>query len=114
MISMLAGGKDAIWISPARVCVEQQSDTSAGNAWPGGCLARLLHRLARNYAGLFNGRHGRPVTLWNGRYKACPVDSGNYSLARSRYIELKSGKSVDGGSTGPLLVVQNGTGRLHR
>jgi putative transposase len=53
-----------------------------------GALSRLMHTFARNYAGLFNGRHGRTGTLWEGRYKACLVDSGSYFLACSRYIEL--------------------------
>jgi putative transposase len=53
-----------------------------------GAVSRLMHTFARNYAGLFNGRHGRTGTLWEGRYKACLVDSGHYFLACSRYIEL--------------------------
>ena len=53
-----------------------------------GAVSRLMHAFARNYAGLFNGRHGRTGTLWEGRYKACLVDSGRYFLACSRYIEL--------------------------
>lgn len=53
-----------------------------------GAVSRLMHTFARNYAGLFNGRHGRTGTLWEGRYKACLVDSGEYFLACSRYIEL--------------------------
>lgn len=53
-----------------------------------GAVSRLMHVFARNYAGLFNGRHGRTGTLWEGRYKACLVDSGRYFLACSRYIEL--------------------------
>ncbi len=53
-----------------------------------GAVSRLMHTFARNYAGLFNGRHGRTGTLWEGRYKACLVDSGSYFLACSRYIEL--------------------------
>lgn len=53
-----------------------------------GAVSRLMHTFARNYAGLFNGRHGRTGTLWEGRYKACLVDSGRYFLACSRYIEL--------------------------
>jgi putative transposase len=31
-----------------------------------GVLSRLMHTFARNYAGLFNGRHGRTGTLWEG------------------------------------------------
>lgn len=30
-------------------------------------LPRLMHTFARNHAGLFNGRHGRTGTLWEGR-----------------------------------------------
>jgi putative transposase len=53
-----------------------------------GALSRMMHAFGRNYAGLFNGRHGRTGTLWEGRYKACMVDSERYFLACSRYIEL--------------------------
>ena len=53
-----------------------------------GSLSRLMHTFSRNYVGLFNGRHGRTGTLWEGRYKACLVDSDRYFLACSRYIEL--------------------------
>ena len=31
-----------------------------------GALSRLMHTFARNYVGLFNGRHGRTGTLWEG------------------------------------------------
>lgn len=53
-----------------------------------GALSRLMHTFSRNYTGRFNHRHGRTGTLWEGRYKACMVDSGRYFLACSRYIEL--------------------------
>lgn len=53
-----------------------------------GAVSRLMHTFARNYAGRFNQRHGRTGTLWEGRYKACLVDSEDYFLACSRYIEL--------------------------
>ena len=51
-------------------------------------MSRLMHTFARNYTGMFNHRHGRTGTLWEGRYKACLVDSEGYFLACSRYIEL--------------------------
>lgn len=47
-----------------------------------------MQRLGRNYVALFYGRHGRAGTLWEGRYKACPVDSADYALHCYRYIEL--------------------------
>jgi putative transposase len=53
-----------------------------------GAVSRLMQTFARNYAGLFNGRHGRTGTLWEGRYKSCLVDSEHYVLRCYRYIEL--------------------------
>lgn len=53
-----------------------------------GTVSRLMQMFARNYAGLFNGRHGRTGTLWEGRYKSCVVDTEGYVLTCSRYIEL--------------------------
>jgi len=53
-----------------------------------GGISRLMQTFARNYAGLFNGRHGRTGTLWEGRYKSCLVDSERYVLTCYRYIEL--------------------------
>ena len=53
-----------------------------------GAVARMMQRLGRSYVSLFNARHGRTGTLWEGRYKACLVDSENYVLRCYRYIEL--------------------------
>lgn len=53
-----------------------------------GAVSRMMQTFARNYAGLFNGRHGRSRTLWEGRYKSCLVDSESYVLTCCRYIEL--------------------------
>nr|WP_304382529.1 transposase [Xanthomonas vasicola] len=47
-----------------------------------------LTRTLQNYVALFNGRHGRTGTLWEGRYKACLVDSADDVLRCYRYIEL--------------------------
>ncbi|MFY0450282.1 transposase [Xanthomonas codiaei] len=32
-----------------------------------GRIGQLMQRLGRNYVALFNGRHGRTGTLWEGR-----------------------------------------------
>src|SRR5690606_32177285 len=40
-----------------------------------GAVGRMMQRLGRNYVAWFNRRHGRTGTLWEGRYKACLVDS---------------------------------------
>ncbi|WP_343124629.1 transposase [Xanthomonas axonopodis] len=53
-----------------------------------GRIGQLMQRLGRNYVALFNGRHRRTGTLWEGRYKACLVDSADYVLRCYRYIEL--------------------------
>src|SRR3546814_17893399 len=52
-----------------------------------GDVGRLMQRLGTNYVGLFNARHARTGTLWEGRYKSCLVDSEDYVLRCHRYIE---------------------------
>ena len=47
-----------------------------------------MQKLGRGYVGQFNARHSRTGTLWEGRYKACLVDSESYVLHCHRYIEL--------------------------
>ncbi|RAP56166.1 transposase [Oleiagrimonas sp. MCCC 1A03011] len=53
-----------------------------------GCIARMMQKLGRQYVGLFNARHGRTGSLWEGRYKSCLVDSEDYVLRCHRYIDL--------------------------
>lgn len=53
-----------------------------------GAVGRMMQRLGRGYIGLFNGRHGRTGTMWEGRYKACLVDSEDHVLRCYRYIDL--------------------------
>ena len=53
-----------------------------------GDIARLMQKLGRQYVGQFNARHRRTGTLWEGRYKACLVDSADYLLRCVRYIDL--------------------------
>lgn len=75
----------------------------------------MMHTFGRNYAGLFNGRHGRTGTLWEGRYKACLVDSESCFLACSRYIELNPVRAwmIDEPSEYPWSSYgMNGLGRV--
>ena len=51
-------------------------------------LARTMQRLGREYVHYVNRRAGRSGTLWDGRYRACVVDTDGYLLACHRYIEL--------------------------
>ena len=53
-----------------------------------GALAKMMQKLGRLYVGLFNARHARTGTLWEGRYKACLVDGTDYLLRCTRYIDL--------------------------
>lgn len=53
-----------------------------------GSVARLMQSLGRRYVRYINDRYHRTGTLWEGRYKACPVDGDVYLLRCYRYIEL--------------------------
>lgn len=53
-----------------------------------GAISGLMQLLGRRYVGQFNARHGRTGTLWEGRYKACLVDSERYVLGCARYLDL--------------------------
>lgn len=53
-----------------------------------GQVARLMQSLGRRYVRYVNDRYRRSGTLWEGRYKACLVDSESYLLECYRYIEL--------------------------
>jgi putative transposase len=53
-----------------------------------GAVARLMQSLGRRYVRYVNDTYQRTGTLWEGRYKACLVDSGRYLLHCHRYIEL--------------------------
>lgn len=51
-------------------------------------LPLMMQAVGRSYVRYFNQRHGRSGTLWEGRYRSCPIQSENYLLACQRYIEL--------------------------
>jgi putative transposase len=51
-------------------------------------LPRLIQSVGRRYVRHVNDRYGRTGTLWEGRYKACLVQTDAYLLACYRYIEL--------------------------
>lgn len=53
-----------------------------------GQVAHLMQSLGRRYVRYVNDRYHRSGTLWEGRYKACLVDSDDYLLRCYRYIEL--------------------------
>jgi putative transposase len=53
-----------------------------------GQIAGVMQSLGRRYVRYINDRYHRTGTLWEGRYKACLVDSEHYLLRCYRYIEL--------------------------
>ena len=51
-------------------------------------LGQLMKRLAGRQTRYHNRLEGRTGTLWESRYKSSPVDTDEYLLACTRYIEL--------------------------
>jgi putative transposase len=51
-------------------------------------LPRVMQSLGRRYVRHVNATYRRSGTLWEGRYRAAPIDSDAYFLVCCRYIEL--------------------------
>lgn len=51
-------------------------------------VSHMMQALGRYYVRYFNKSHKRSGTLWEGRFKSSLVDTENYFLVVSRYIEL--------------------------
>jgi putative transposase len=51
-------------------------------------VSAMMQTLGRRYVRHVNQKHSRSGTLWEGRFKACLVDSERYVLAAYRYIDL--------------------------
>ena len=51
-------------------------------------VPRTMQSLGRRYVRHINMTYQRTGTLWEGRYRAAPIDSEAWLLACSRYIEL--------------------------
>ena len=51
-------------------------------------ISKVMQSLGRFYVQYFNYQYNRTGTLWEGRYKATLLDSEQYLLTCSRYIEL--------------------------
>jgi putative transposase len=51
-------------------------------------LSRMMQSLGRRYVRSVNGLYGRTGTLWEGRYRAAPIEAAAHLLACMRYIEL--------------------------
>lgn len=51
-------------------------------------IGKMIQAVGRYYVQYFNHCYQRTGTLWEGRYKACLIDSESYALTCYRYIEL--------------------------
>jgi REP-associated tyrosine transposase len=51
-------------------------------------LPRTMQSLGRRYVRHINARRHRTGTLWEGRYRAAPIDTDAYFISCCRYIEL--------------------------
>jgi len=56
-------------------------------------LSRAMQSLGRRYVAAFNQRHGRTGTLWDGRFRAAPMEADAYLLACMRFIELNPART---------------------
>ena len=51
-------------------------------------IGKAMQSVGRRYVGYFNSAYQRTGTLFEGRYRAAPVDTERYLLTCYRYIEL--------------------------
>jgi putative transposase len=51
-------------------------------------LSKAVQCLGRRYVGYFNYLYKRTGTLWEGRFRSCPVESERYFLVCHRYVEM--------------------------
>ena len=51
-------------------------------------LGKAMQRLGRRYVSVFNARHGGSGSLWDGRFRAAPIDAELYLLACLRHLEM--------------------------
>jgi putative transposase len=51
-------------------------------------LPRMMQSLGRRYVRYVNRLYRRTGTLWEGRYRAAPIDSDEHFISCCRYIEL--------------------------
>jgi putative transposase len=51
-------------------------------------LPRMMQSLGRRYVRHVNDAHGRSGTLWEGRYRAAPIEADDHFFSCCRYIEL--------------------------
>src|SRR5947209_3648671 len=53
-----------------------------------GSLPGMMQSLGRRYVRMVNQHYRRTGTLWEGRYRAAPLDSDEYFFSCYRYVEM--------------------------
>jgi putative transposase len=51
-------------------------------------ISKMMQSLGRMYVSYFNYHYQRTGTLWEGRFKSCPIESEKHLLDVYRYIEM--------------------------
>src|SRR5437773_8492081 len=65
-----------------------------------------LQSIGRRYVRYFNTKYQRSGTLWEGRFKACLIDTDAYLLSCYRYIELNPIRAKMAQYPGGISVVE--------
>src|SRR3989338_5386950 len=68
-----------------------------------GGISEFMRRLSGGYTWYFNNKHKRSGSLFQGRFKAVHVDSNEYLLHVSAYVNLNDRVPQLGGSTAKLV-----------
>ncbi len=72
-------------------------------------LSRMLQDLGRRYVGLFNARHGRTGTLWDGRFRCAVLEPGDTVLLALAWIERNETAELGHSSRGHHLGATTGS-----
>ena len=66
-----------------------------------GGLSEMMQTVGRRYARLFNQRHGRSGSPWEGRFRSTVIETPERLLACMRFVESESGSGVSAETPGP-------------
>ncbi len=66
-------------------------------------IEKFMHRLSTGYTRYFNQRYRRSGALFQGRYKSVHIDTNEYLLHVSAYVNLNDKVHQLGGSTSKLV-----------
>lgn len=67
-------------------------------------IQKFMHRLGGGYTWYFNNKYKRTGSLFQGRYKSVHIDTNEYLLHVSAYVNLNNKAHQFGGSTAKLTM----------